>query len=190
MSHTCCINRRMVEQIGVKYYVIDSLIQYGLKKGKSNNDLQNIRQKTKDRATRTPQSIARYDRSVTFITRTPCSQITLYKTVNYIVFYSYLFYHPSVNTTRMWHATSLSSIFYNQCSPGRCLISSSSNHSFSFCPISVDHCVVCPSSIYGFWLPLWYLQICLTLENADLQNFYVLHHIGLVISCLLWNTLV
>ena len=20
------------------------------------------------------------------------------------------------------------------------------------------HCVVCPSSIYGFWLPLWYLQ--------------------------------
>ena len=22
-----------------------------------------------------------------------------------------------------------------------------------------DHCVVCPSSIYGFWLPLWYLQL-------------------------------
>jgi hypothetical protein len=20
------------------------------------------------------------------------------------------------------------------------------------------HCIVCPSSIYGFWLPLWYLQ--------------------------------
>jgi hypothetical protein len=26
------------------------------------------------------------------------------------------------------------------------------------CPFSVDHCIVCPSSIYGFWLPLWYLQ--------------------------------
>ena len=27
----------------------------------------------------------------------------------------------------------------------------------SFCPFSVDHCIVYPSSIYGFWLPLWYL---------------------------------
>ena len=29
----------------------------------------------------------------------------------------------------------------------------------SFC--SFSHCVVCPSSIYGFWLPLWYLQTLL-----------------------------
>ena len=30
----------------------------------------------------------------------------------------------------------------------------------SFCPFLVfGHCVVCPVSIYGFWLPLWYLQI-------------------------------
>jgi hypothetical protein len=28
----------------------------------------------------------------------------------------------------------------------------------SFCIFSFGHCVVCPSSIYGFWLPLWYLQ--------------------------------
>ena len=28
------------------------------------------------------------------------------------------------------------------------------------CPFSFDHCVVCPS-IYGFWLPLWYLQTLL-----------------------------
>jgi len=28
-----------------------------------------------------------------------------------------------------------------------------------FCPFSFDHCVICSSSIYGFWLPLWYLQI-------------------------------
>ena len=32
---------------------------------------------------------------------------------------------------------------------------------FSFCPFSFDHCVVCSSSIYGFWLPLWYLQTLL-----------------------------
>ena len=28
----------------------------------------------------------------------------------------------------------------------------------SFCSFSFGHCVVCPSSIYEFWLPLWYLQ--------------------------------
>ena len=28
----------------------------------------------------------------------------------------------------------------------------------SFCTFSFCHCVVCSSSIYRFWLPLWYLQ--------------------------------
>ena len=28
----------------------------------------------------------------------------------------------------------------------------------SFCTFSFGHCVVYSSSIYGFWLPLWYLQ--------------------------------
>ena len=32
----------------------------------------------------------------------------------------------------------------------------------SFCPFSFGHCVIYSSSIYGFWLPLWYLQILLT----------------------------
>jgi hypothetical protein len=27
--------------------------------------------------------------------------------------------------------------------------------------VSFDHCVVRSSSIYGFWLPLWYLQTLL-----------------------------
>jgi len=27
-----------------------------------------------------------------------------------------------------------------------------------FCTFSFGHCVVCSSSIYGFWLLLWYLQ--------------------------------
>ena len=31
----------------------------------------------------------------------------------------------------------------------------------TFCTFSVDHCVVCSSSIYGFWLPLWFLQTLL-----------------------------
>ena len=29
------------------------------------------------------------------------------------------------------------------------------------CPVSFRHCVFCPSSIYGFWLPLWYIQTTL-----------------------------
>jgi hypothetical protein len=31
----------------------------------------------------------------------------------------------------------------------------------SFYPFSFIRCVVCPSSIYRFWLPLWYLQTLL-----------------------------
>ena len=35
------------------------------------------------------------------------------------------------------------------------------DHCLSFYPFSSGHCVVCSSSIYGFWLPLWYLQTLL-----------------------------
>ena len=31
----------------------------------------------------------------------------------------------------------------------------------SFCTFSFGHCVVCSSSIYEFWLPLWYFQTLL-----------------------------
>ena len=33
----------------------------------------------------------------------------------------------------------------------------------SFCTFSFGHCVVCSSSIYGFWFPLWYLQTLLNI---------------------------
>jgi hypothetical protein len=32
------------------------------------------------------------------------------------------------------------------------------DHCLSFCTFSFCHCVVCSSSIYGFWLLLWYLK--------------------------------
>ena len=32
------------------------------------------------------------------------------------------------------------------------------NNCVSFCPFAFSHRVVCPFSIYGFWLSLWYLQ--------------------------------
>jgi hypothetical protein len=38
---------------------------------------------------------------------------------------------------------------YTLCNVDRCL---------PFCTFSFGHCVVCFSSIYGCWLPLWYLQ--------------------------------
>jgi hypothetical protein len=35
------------------------------------------------------------------------------------------------------------------------------NRCLSFCTFSFGHCVVCSSSIYRLWLPLWYLQTLL-----------------------------
>ena len=32
------------------------------------------------------------------------------------------------------------------------------DHCLSFCTFSFGYCIVGPSSIYGFWLPLWYFQ--------------------------------
>jgi hypothetical protein len=34
-----------------------------------------------------------------------------------------------------------------------------------FCTFSFGHCVVCSSSIFGFWLHLWYLQTRLIEQN-------------------------
>ena len=36
------------------------------------------------------------------------------------------------------------------------------NRCLSFCTFSFGHCGVCSSSIYWFWLPLWYLHTLLT----------------------------
>jgi hypothetical protein len=40
----------------------------------------------------------------------------------------------------------------------------------SFCTFSLCHCVVCSSSIYEFWLPLWYLQALLTIIKLIQDN--------------------
>ena len=47
-----------------------------------------------------------------------------------------------------------------------------------FCSFSFGHCVVCSSSIYRFWLPLWYLQTLL-IESKSKGN-----SIQCSISCL------
>ena len=49
----------------------------------------------------------------------------------------------------------------------------------SFCTFSFGHCVVCSSLIYGFWLPLWYLQTFLTKTYVSTtpQNIVKCHNI-------------
>ena len=55
----------------------------------------------------------------------------------------------------------------------------------SFCTFSFDHCVVCSSSIYRFWLTLWYLQNptqCLALFNLHKyiqNNLQVLNNVNI-----------
>ena len=42
----------------------------------------------------------------------------------------------------------------------------------SFCTFPFGHRVVCSSSIYGFWLPLWYLQTLLEVEVREYYSIY------------------
>jgi hypothetical protein len=44
----------------------------------------------------------------------------------------------------------------------------------SFCPFCFSHCVLCSSSIYGFWLPFWYLQTLLRHEICVSVCRYIL----------------
>ena len=41
----------------------------------------------------------------------------------------------------------------------------------SFCPFSLGHCVVCPFSMYGFWLPHLYLQTHLQIYCGSFFHF-------------------
>jgi hypothetical protein len=75
----------------------------------------------------------------------------------------------------------------------------------SFCTFSFGHCVVCSSSIYGFWLPLWYLlaivlSVLLRFTDSDypcgifilFQKRYTsmnISHVHLQVQDNLWNRL-
>ena len=55
----------------------------------------------------------------------------------------------------------------------------------SFCTFSFGHCVVCSSSIYEFWLPLWYLQTLLKLNGANMDSDLIFNnHIHVSEICL------
>ena len=55
----------------------------------------------------------------------------------------------------------------------------------SFCPFYFCHCVVCSSSIYGFWLPLWYLLatvLSVLLRSMD-SDYLLLVSFGHCVVC-------
>jgi len=45
------------------------------------------------------------------------------------------------------------------------------NRCLSFCTFSFGHCVVCSSSIYGFWLPLWDLHTLIQSSRNGGRNW-------------------
>ena len=79
----------------------------------------------------------------------------------------------------------LNLLFYVSCFVDRCL---------SFCSFSFGHCVVCPSSIYGFWLPLWYIQTLFLMKLftwvfwALYNYFWFLKYLNYWIQWLLFST--
>jgi hypothetical protein len=63
------------------------------------------------------------------------------------------------------------------------------NRCLSFCTFSFGHCVLCSSSIYGLWLPLWYLQTLLAWKlysfpnvNAPITHVNAIGHINAFIK--------
>jgi hypothetical protein len=44
-------------------------------------------------------------------------------------------------------------------------------HCLSFYSVSFHYCVICPSSIYSFWLPIWYLQTFLSSNDSYVRFF-------------------
>jgi len=61
---------------------------------------------------------------------------------------------------------------------------------FSFCAFSFGHCLDCSSSIYGFWLPLWYLQSLLSSSvNQDI-GLYALPLLPFCLHAIFFGNLV
>jgi hypothetical protein len=67
----------------------------------------------------------------------------------------------SFYTFSFHHCVVCSSVFWPLCCLFFCLLAIVLSVLLSF-----GHCVVCSSSIYGFWLPLWYLQTLLFIVSG------------------------
>ena len=49
------------------------------------------------------------------------------------------------------------------------------DHWLSFSLFSFGHCVVCTSSIYGFWLPVWYLHTPITVQYTNINHIIIFY---------------
>jgi hypothetical protein len=64
---------------------------------------------------------------------------------------------PVINGVRVTQSLVLCVCFVDRC--------------LSFCHFLFGHCVVWPSSIYGFWIPFWYIQTLLTIIKPKIDLF-------------------
>ena len=80
------------------------------------------------------------------------------------------------------HCVVCSSVFWPLCCLFFCLLAIVLSVLLSF-----GHCVVCSSSIYGSWLPLWYLQTLLIIRNyySFLNFFFIIIH-TFITKLLIW----
>jgi hypothetical protein len=77
--------------------------------------------------------------------------------------------HPGFSGVRVTRSLVLCVCFVDRC--------------LSFCTFSFGHCVVCSSSIYGFWLPLWYLQTFPTEKMFDSMTQNNVRHTDIQGKC-------
>jgi hypothetical protein len=88
---------------------------------------------------------------------------------------------PCSNRVRVTRSLVLSVCFLDSC--------------LSFCICSFGHCVVCSSSIYGFWLPLWYIvssnssccQLRTLLEQGVKKHIHYIYGRYIIICIFLIN---
>ena len=87
---------------------------------------------------------------------------------------SFMIYHRVYNKSNMTDATSGTGTYYLSRAPELTPLPFFSGDlvvqflvfcvvccwSLSCCPLGFSHCIVCPSSTCGFWIPLWHLQSC------------------------------
>ena len=57
---------------------------------------------------------------------------------------------------------------------------------FAYLSFFFGHSVVCSSSIYGFWLPLWYLQALRTLDLGYMNTWLGIYVLNLEYTHLIW----
>ena len=107
----------------------------------------------------------------------------LTRRVPLLTFPEHLSSHPVVSKVRVTRYLVLYVCFVDRC--------------LSLCAFSFGHCVVCSSSIDGFWLPLWYRQTLLpillitynVIDTMSATYLIVTFCTGLYHTCITYNVI-